>query len=743
MNYKEKDFVVCGGGYAGICAAIAAARHGLSVALINDRPVLGGNASSEIGVAPGGACANGNSTTIYASEGGIADEIKLEFAKNRADTHAMRDMVLLDMVYREKNIELFLNTLLTCVKKDGDKISEIECIQLLSEKRIQFSAQIFADCTGDGVMAALSGAEFMYGREAKTDFDEELAPEKADDKVMGGTILFDVENTGKPQEFIKPDFACDFEKEPFMKNINASGKFRDIVGTGAQWWLECGGERNTISDNEDITLNLRKIVLGYWDYMKNSGKYPETENLRIKRISQLIGKRESRRILGDYVLSQNDVEKKTVPQSDGVVTGGWKLDLHAPEGIYSDEPATSWKFIDGVYMIPYRCLYSKNIHNMLMAGRNISVTHVALGSTRLINTCAAMGQAIGTAAYLCKKHNENPRGIYKNHIEELKRRLKADNQSMMDYVADNADILNSVEASSVAEYENKCNIKTTALTDNICVAIPVITDKLDALSVGVKNNGSTAEMLNVCVLNGKKIETYRPDNFIREITVDLKPGFDGWVRLDTDASPGDGRKLYVVFEKNENLEIYTSDKTITGAEAFIYYKYGEREHHDLIPLEENTGFYRYERAEFSVCFCDMSPVQELFSEKHILNGFDRPYGVPNCWRSEGTEDEYVRIKLKHPIPIHEISAVFSSPLDAEAIKELPKTLIKDYDICLLNGGENVKFIEVRNNYRRFMKHEITETLADEIIFTPICTYGADYFEIYQILINGGMKGETK
>ena len=732
----EADIVVCGAGYSGICSAVAASRHGAKVALINDRPVLGGNGSSELMVTLQGATAQGSSTSIYASEGGIIDEIQLEIARQGGRNRAVMDSVLFDLIYNEENIQLFLNTLICEVDAKDSKIMSVTGRQLASENVFVFEAPVFIDCTGDATVGFLAGAEYMYGREGKNEYNENLAPDKADDKVMGSSILFETEDTKEYQEYVKPAFACDFESEPFMKNINKPGMYRDILSVGPQWWIEYGGVCNTISDNEEIAFTLRRLVYGFWDYIKNSGKYPEAQNHKITWIAPIPGKRESRRLKGDYVLTQNDIMNKNYT-NDGVAVGGWKIDIHPPGGIYDSEPATCWEFVDGNYMIPYRCLYSVNISNLLMAGRNASVTHVALGSTRVMCTCAAMGQAAGTAAYLCIKYGVEPRDIYNNYIDELKTLLKYDNQSMMNYIVPDKFTPDSVCASSQKKYEITEISESVVLSHAICLVLPIITERVHSIKIAVKNNTDKNENLSILLLNGNKIETYRPDNVIKKIEVGLEPCYDGWKELELDIAPSDGRKLYMVFEKNQNIELYMSEDSLSGVEAFNYFRPGEKEHHDFIPLDVTTGFANCERNRNSVCFKDIIPQQNIYAPQMLFNGFDRPYGLPNCWMSEDKDNQYVRFSFSPKI-INEISLTFSTPMDGNYTERHPKKLIKSYEILLLNSGKAVDKIIVKNNHKRLVKHAFTNVYADEIVFVPKENYGEKYYELFQITVNGGI-----
>jgi len=417
LEKKIYDTRVIGGALAGISAAISCARLGCKVALVQDRPVLGGNSSSEIGVWIGGAdCCNKN-----ARETGIIEELRIEDRhRNHAkviygEINSIWDTILWEWVTREKNIDLYLNTVAEeAATRDLKIIEAIIAQQISSERRFQLKADIFIDASGDGAIAYSAGAEFRIGRESQNKFKEKRAPEIADKWTMGSSLLFRAKDMGHPVSFKPPSWAYDFPKDedlPFREHSHIQSGF---------WWIEYGGTLDTISDNEKIRDELLKILFGVWDHIKNHGDHG-AKNFALDWVGSVPGKRESRRFVGDYILTQNDLEEhKLFP--DRVAYGGWPIDLHPPQGIFTKEPPCENSY-PGLYSISFRCLYSKNLENLMMAGRNISVTHAALGSTRLMATCAVEGQAVGTAAYLCKKHNTNPRGVYKNYITELQQLL--------------------------------------------------------------------------------------------------------------------------------------------------------------------------------------------------------------------------------------------------------------------------------------------------------------------------------
>jgi len=413
------DVIVAGGGLAGISAAISAARHGCSVALIQDRPVLGGNSSSEIRVHVGGASHNFRN----ARESGIIEELLMEdrYRNNipmmNAHIGSIWDLALWEWVTREDNLELYLNTSARKAIMDGNRIIGVEAFQLGTEKKFNFEGKIFIDATGDGTVAFDAGADYRMGREARSEFNESRAPEKADNHTLGSSIMFRTRDMGKPVKFEPPFWAHDYptdEDLPFRNHNRISGGF---------WWIEFGGMLNTIEDNEEIRDELWKCVLGVWDHIKNHGEHG-AENYALEWVGSIPGKRESRRFIGDYILTENDVQD-AVLFDDRVAYGGWPMDLHPPKGIYESGKPAIMPNLKQPYSIPYRCLYSRNIENLMMAGRNISATHIAFGSTRLMATCAIMGQATGTAAYLCNKYNINPKEI-NSHISELQQILLKD-----------------------------------------------------------------------------------------------------------------------------------------------------------------------------------------------------------------------------------------------------------------------------------------------------------------------------
>lgn len=383
LSHKT-DLCIVGGGMSGLCCAIAAARHGISVTLLQDRPVLGGNASSEIRMWIGGAHGKDN------RESGIIEEIFLEnFYQNPGLKFPVWDSVLYEKAKAEENITLLLNTAVFDLSMDGNRIASVRAYQSNAETFHSVEAKWFADCSGDSVLAPLSGAEFMYGREAKAEFNETIPPDAADKKTMGMSCLFQVRETDHPVSFTPPKWAYTYE-------MDADLPYKDHDLTNNFWWIELGGEWDCIHDTDRCRDELLKICYGVWDHMKNKGDHG-AENWELEWIGFLPGKRESRRYIGKHIVTQNDVEAEG-RFDDIVAYAGWSMDDHFPEGFYYTKGyPTIFHPAPQPWGLPLRSMISKNIANLVFAGRNISVTHAALSSSRVMATCAVLGQALGTA----------------------------------------------------------------------------------------------------------------------------------------------------------------------------------------------------------------------------------------------------------------------------------------------------------------------------------------------------------
>ncbi|NQT21289.1 MAG: FAD-dependent oxidoreductase [Planctomycetes bacterium] len=417
----ETDLCVVGGGMAGILAALAAARHGAKVVLMHDRPVLGGNASSECRVHVCGADRHNGIPNMR--ETGILEEIRMEnLYRNPNRNFSIWDTILYEKVMFEPNATLLLNCSCQDAEMDGSRIAGVAGWQLTTQTHHVVNAKIFADCSGDSILAPLTGAEFRAGREARSEYGESIAPEEADKRTMGMSCLFHTREYDSPQPFTAPDWAETFDTCDELP-YGADGHRWWHMG---YWWVELGGEHDSIHDSERLRDELLKIAYGVWDHIKN--RCPRNgqaaENWALDWIQFLPGRRESRRYIGDHVLTQLDIE--AVGHFDDVVAyGGWTMDDHHPAGFRAAKlghPATIFHHAPSPYGIPYRCLYSRNVQNLMFAGRNISATHAAISSTRVMGTCCSMAQAAGTAAAMALSSGLAPRDITR-HVDELQQTL--------------------------------------------------------------------------------------------------------------------------------------------------------------------------------------------------------------------------------------------------------------------------------------------------------------------------------
>ncbi len=402
------DLCVVGGGISGMMAAIAAAREGVKVVLMHERPVLGGNASSEIRMWICGAAGRDNRET------GILEEIALEnLYRNPTKSFAIWDTVLYDFVKREENITLLLNcTCMDAETEEGEfkygrtgKIKSVTGYQMTTQCFYEVRAKYYCDSSGDSILAPLCNAEFRIGREAKSEFNEDTSIMQADSMTMGMSCLIQGRETTENIKYIPPESTSKIPDEAFdnrMPNLyNEAENF---------WYLELGGDRNTIDDTEELRDELVVLAARMWDFIKNSGKF-DADKWDLDFLGFLPGKRESRRMCGEYMITQRDIGDNVV-FDDEIAFGGWPIDDHFPGGFYNKGSVNTSRPTNPPYSIPYRALYSKNIENLFFAGRNISMTHMAMSSMRVMATCALLGEAVGKAAAVATKNGYTPHDVY-------------------------------------------------------------------------------------------------------------------------------------------------------------------------------------------------------------------------------------------------------------------------------------------------------------------------------------------
>lgn len=446
---QHYDVVVVGGGMSGLCAAMASARQGAKTVLVQDRGVFGGNASSEMRIHISGASCHWGKKN--AAETGILMELQLENKYlNDSYNYSIWDGVLWSAARKTENLTVLLNTTMDTVHSDGKRIESVDCYQMTTEKRFALSGEIYLDCTGNGTLGYFAGAEYAIGREDKKTYGEKDAPDIPDGETMGNTIYFVAEDRGHPVPFIKPDWAYSFDESDFVHRYHGDivvyHDADDVVVLrpdedyadhadqlvekydvkSGYWWIELGGDwKDIIGQAEDIRWELYRTIYGVWDHIKNGGDHG-AENYELVWVGNLPGTRESRRLLGDHILTEQEILANS-RHADAVAYGGWPMDEHVAGGFRAKGQIPSRvRSFPGLYTIPYGCYCSRTVENLMMAGRDISASKLAMGSTRVMGTCAVGGQAAGTAAAMAAALGLSPTAFGQAHIHDLQQQLLKD-----------------------------------------------------------------------------------------------------------------------------------------------------------------------------------------------------------------------------------------------------------------------------------------------------------------------------
>lgn len=639
----DVDFVVAGGGMAGVCAAISAARSGVKVALVQDRPVLGGNASSEVRLWILGATSHMGNNNRWAREGGIIDEILVENTyRNKEGNPVIFDAVVMDKVLAEKNISLFLNTVIFGVEKsDKKRISSITAFNPQNETEYVFRGKYFCDSTGDGLIGYLAGATYRVGAEDKDAFNEQFAPDKNGyGEKLGHSIFFYTKDAGKPVDFVPPKFAM--SKEEIVKRVNRidNPDYFNPRQLGCKfWWIEYGGRLDTIYEAEEIKYTLWAVIYGIWDYIKNSGKFKDVENLTLEWVGNIPGKRESRRFLGYYMLRQQDIiEQRTHP--DAVAFGGWSLDLHPADGVFSKtkQACNQWH-AKGVYQIPYRCYITPDIDNMFLAGRVISASHVAFASSRVMATSAAGGQAVGTAAALCIHRGYTPAQLIdSDKIKLLQLNLIQQGaylpQSVIQYEDDLLKEADIQVSSELKLSEIPFDGPWKDLKQSAAQMLPVSMGKMPEIRVRIKAEKVVRQIVELRI--SSKPFNHTPDNILETIELDLKEG-ENEVILPFTATISATCYAFVCFMNNEHTRIQTSQMLVTGLVS-VFNKivpavsnWGKQDPPEDIGVEAFEFWCPERRPQGQNIAMRIHPAITCFSKENLRTSPYRPVEKPNAW----------------------------------------------------------------------------------------------------------------
>jgi len=727
----ETDLVVVGGGMAGVCAAITAARAGIRVVLIQDRPVLGGNASSEVRLWILGATSHMGNNNRWAREGGVIDEILVEnMHRNPEGNPLVLDTILLEKVVSEPNITLLLNTAVHDLEKETpDLISAVRAFCSQNSTSYVVKAPLFCDASGDGIIGFLAGAAFRMGAESREEFGEGFAPDISYGGLLGHSLYFYSKDTGKPVRFTAPSFA--------LKDITRIPRFRDIKAAdyGCRlWWFEYGGRMDTVHDTEKIKWELWKVAYGVWDYIKNSGRFPEAETMTLEWVGTIPGKRESRRFEGDYILTQRDlVEQRT--HADAVSFGGWAMDLHPADGVYSELPGCTQWHCKGVYQIPYRTMYSRNIGNLFLTGRLISVSHVAFGSTRVMATCAHNGQAVGMAAALCRKYGVLPREV---PIAELQRELLRTGQYIPGLaLEDPADLARTaaIRASSCLELEGMpADTALEPLDVSRAMLLPVPAGPMPSVTFLV-------DVARRTTLEAEVRQSCRPGNFTPELILhrqrfDLQPGPAQAVRIAGNCSIDSPGYLFYTLLRNEDVSVQLSEFRVTGVLSLsqsmnkAVAKAAKQEPPPGSGIDSFEFWLPSRRPGGRNFACRIEPPLRVFCAPNVTNGIDRPVTQPNAWVA-APDDRTPRLSLRWPEPrkIARIELCFDTDFDHPMESVLMGHPERDMPFCvkhyrILDGAGNLLHECADNHQTRNIIALAHPVLTSEIHLEIVETHGA-------------------
>ena len=669
QEFRQSNLVVVGGGLSGVCCAITAARQGLNVTLVQDRPVLGGNASSEVRLWVLGATSHMGNNNRWAREGGVIDELLVEnMWRNPEGNPILFDSILLEKVALEKRITLLLNTSVHEVEMErADSIARARAFCSQNQILYVLQAPLFVDASGDGILGFLSGADFRMGAEAASEFDEALGPPVEQHDLLGHSLYFYSRDTGRPVRYVPPAFALD--------DITKIPRFRELrmSDSGCRlWWLEYGGNLDTVGQTEEIKWELWRVAYGVWNYIKNSGEFPGAENLTLEWMGTIPGKRESRRFIGDIILTQKDVVEQR-QHEDAVSFGGWAIDLHPPDGVFSPQPGCTQWHAKGVYQIPLRAMYSRNIGNLFLTGRLISASHIAFGSTRVMATCAHNGQAVGMAAVLCHEEQVLPRDLLDaDRIHRLQQSLLRAGQHIPGIAAaddgDQARAAN-ITASSSLRLAELPSSGTMAATDRpYALLLPLSAGAVPEVTLYVQAADATTIRAELWTASIRGNTT--PDVLLGTCSVAVKPGGATAATLSFDAVLKEAAHVFVVVPPFVGGALHLSKAQFPGVLTLSQKMNAAVAKTPVQTPPANSGVDTFafwlpdRRPAAQNLAVRVSPPLAACEPGMVINGFARPWCGANAWApADADTTPSLHLGWDKPRTLREIQLSFDTDFD--------------------------------------------------------------------------------
>jgi len=810
---KTYDFVVAGGGFTGICCSIMAARQGLKTALITNRGFIGGNSGAEVRCPVDGADGE-HQFNFNARETGLIEEIRLRNLYVNPEGNSYRwDMVLMDFIAAEENLDLYLNTCIDQVITDqelanqmcepdspkkskagrneiSDEASDRPCrieyisgIQTTTEKRFVFRAPLFADNTGDGTLSRLAGCSFMQGAEAPDVFGEKIAAKEDAGGVLLGTLTYTAKDQGHPVEFIPPENAFSMEKSGCLEHREIPAEmFARFV-----WFYETGAGLDQAKDSEEVAAAHRALLFSIWDYIKQHPEKYGAENYDFEYISPYVGKRESRRIIGKKILTEKDICEQR-EHDDACGYGGWAIDLHSPLGFFGKDPENWWVYLKGLYSIPLSCAIARDCRNLFVIGRCFSVSHVALGSTRLNATLATVGQAAGIAAAIALKKGIDLHDFGPEEMKQLHRIQWRQDQTVLGYRnEDAADLALSAKASASSEKSYRMTRPTAFFkTDTIYGQSMPVKPGLKALRFAYRAGKDSK--LTVKVYRTGKRQNYGPEVLLKTFDLKLQKTGNagnsdketsagrtkreaaetktyvnqaqdyGWFTLDLSDLQLQEEFLFFLFDGcgEKQLELAAGTERLPSVSAIMQRENTLPNIMDYETLSPLPGEWmklgiplklrKYSTASqpninYAFCF-ETLPSLSFYGAENVNNGYLRPYGQPNLWVAEGGKDEEIVLSFEKPVPVSEIDVTFDTNLNFRVRNVKPYSFntiaetVKDYEVYINNESGTWEPVRcVVGNYQRFNRICLKDKkTASALKIRVLATNGCPNAAIYSISV---------
>ena len=734
---KKYDVLVIGGGLAGLCAALAAARQGADVAIIHNRPVFGGNSSSEIRVPPAGAVMH----NPYGRETGIIHELMLE---DRARNHmtvgtghanAVWDMVLYDAVRQQKNLEVFFNTNIHHVKRDGARMISVMGDQLGSEIQWEILGKLFIDASGDGVVGTAAGVPFRVGQESRDEYGESFAPTQQWAHSLGSSLHFRALDTRKPAPFVAPDWAIKYPTEDSLKYRSHHGDF-----DSGYWWIEVGFPYDTIDDNEKLRDVILAHVLGVWDHIKNHCELKDRAvNFALDWIGMVPGKRESRRFIGDHVLTQQDIQARKL-FDDRVGFGGWEIDDHTKQGITDVNQKPSFNGVNHrlyfltPYSVPLSCMTTSKIENLIFAGRVLSASRLAFNSLRVMKTLAALGEAAGVAAATIAHHDNPSTQMFKEYIEPIQQTLlrsgvyipRLGNMDQLDQ-APKA----TITASSRSPLSMQPDDSGLVLDQPLAQLIPVGDAGVTQVRTWLANRSSQAVAISAALIPAVDIwDLSSLPNDLKQQPIELnacvQADYQGWVTWELPSDVALKKGLYWLMLRPVGNEL-----------TWCYA--------NPIPHGLTAARFKMERWWFApdayvpwqTMAIQVDPDPDYYAPENIISGVTRPEGGSNLWQSDPAQPlpQWIELRWDKFIKISRVELTFNTHLNlaardsgtlhkaAQCIRDMR---IVDHDGCEL--------AVMTGNYQRQRQFNLPGICTDCLRFEMLATQGDPRASIYEVRV---------